>query len=283
MRSSRFISLLVLTAGLALWTLAPYGGCACYNPMGASSGPTLTPTATHGPVVADFADAPVAASAGTYINHWNGSSLDSVDTLGVSAMTSTFVAAGQDGNPALRFSGQYGYGGTSHGCLVGPPASGSTYPYVAYRMYLNPNGAGGDENVSITILGGATGLRFWAYQAATPANTLRVKCILKSLADYASANQCAANAYAYHLKDLPSVANTWTQYSIPFNQFVFPSWATGVINGVNYAVNGQDLTKPACRTAGDLYLMAVQFEPLNPTTYPGTKTFDFYIDNVEFY
>ncbi len=51
MRDSKIFSLAFIIVGLSLWTLAPYGGCSCNNPMGPNSGPAATPTPDHGPKV----------------------------------------------------------------------------------------------------------------------------------------------------------------------------------------------------------------------------------------
>src|ERR1035437_12954 len=99
MTASRYLSLVILVAGLSAWTLAPYGGCSCNNPLGPASGPPLTPTPTHGPVVADFHDAVVGNDPSSYINHWQGTSAPAVDTLGSSNMTQAFTASGYNGLP----------------------------------------------------------------------------------------------------------------------------------------------------------------------------------------
>ncbi len=54
MKFSRLFSLTFLVVGLSLWTLAPYGGCACANTLGPNDGPPPTPTPDHGPKVDDL-------------------------------------------------------------------------------------------------------------------------------------------------------------------------------------------------------------------------------------
>lgn len=274
MRKPAFASLLALITGLSFWTLAPYGGCSCNNPLGPSAGPTPTATPTHGPVVDKFDDG--SNDAATRINNWNGGSEKSVDTFGRSAYNSELTADGTGAGGVGRALHFYGVFGKDTG--VG--ACG-TYPFVAHRMYLAPGGAGGDDNVTISVPGGAVGIRFDA-KTTTPSNKLIVKLILKSLSDYSVANPCNGDAYAYHNANV-TLSSTWTTMSMPLSGFTMPSWCSTGKCAPPPAGYGSNLGNPALYVGGGLRIMAIQFEPTNASAYPGNATFDYYIDNLEFY
>lgn len=124
MKHSRLLSLMLLTIGLSLWTLAPYGGCACNNPMGPSDGPTPTPSPTQGPFVDNWED-------GDFINNWSGSTTANADTLG----STVSLTLSNNGNTA----GTPGHCAQIYGTILkdGPP-----YPSVAM-----PIGLGGPRDM----------------------------------------------------------------------------------------------------------------------------------------
>jgi hypothetical protein len=290
MRLSRLFSLAFLVIGLSLWTLAPYGGCSCNNPMGPNAGPTLTPTPTHGPIIDNFNNVNVGDPNVTplnRLNNWKGTSLSSFDNQGESVYNIAWGPGADAGGPSLHFYGNYGSPNTP-----GAPGTGGTpacrapgYPYMAHRIYLNPAGLGGDEDVNLA--GGHTGVEFMVKLGGS-SNGLVVKAILKELSDFSSAQGCEWNAFHYHAYDVPSTAmssSAWTLIQIPFANFTYGgSWVGSPPDdamGVKYA--GTNLSQAVCHRNGDLFLMALQFEPLNPGSFPAQAPFDFYIDNIEVY
>ena len=139
------ISLLLLVAGLGLWTLAPFGGCSCQNPYGPSSGPTLTPTLTHGPVVADFNDGSSGAIS-VYTNHWGGGTSASADTFGISSMYMSIIASAIPAVNAGNAFDMYGAFGSPHPAVAAVcGGAASTYPHSQIDFYLNPLNAGGQR------------------------------------------------------------------------------------------------------------------------------------------
>lgn len=271
MRQSHALNLLVLTVGLGLWTLAPYGGCSCNNPMGPASGPTPTPTPTQGPVVQSWDGVQSGTSAPGVVNNWRGQAALSVDNFGVSTYHGNIVSPGYTGaGNCLEFSGIFG--------RATPAGSCGTYPYVAHLEYLSPLGPGGQADV--TAGGGLTGIRFYAKQASVPSNVMIVKLVLLTLSNYSAANPCASDAYAYH-NFVVTPTTSWMQYTIPFTSFKLPSWDTSGPMATLYL--GSNLTSAVCLQGGDLYLNRVEFDTQNPTTYPGQAPYDFYIDQLEFY
>lgn len=273
MKKPAFASLLALITGLSFWTLAPYGGCSCNNPLGPTGGPTPTLTPTHGPVVDTFEGG--SNDAATRINNWNGVSEKSVDSFNVSKYFSqlTVDGTGVGGSGRdLNFYGTFGKAVAAGGC--------GTSPYVAHRIYLSARGAGGDEDVTISVPGGATGVRFYL-KSTMPGNPLVVKLILKSLSDYAGANPCNHDAYAYHTSAVNMAGtSSWIQKSLPFTSFKQPTWCSGS-HCDSAAISLADSSHYDGN--GDLRIMAIQFEPTNNSSGPGSADFNFDIDNLEFY
>lgn len=178
---------------------------------------------------------------------------------------------------ALHFYGVFGK----------PTAVGAcgTYPYVAHRMYLSPQGGGGDDDVTASVPAGATGLRF-DLKSTTPGNALVVKLILKSLADYSAANPCASDAYAYHKATVTMPGSgVWAQISMPLSSFVLPSYCTTGQCAPPPTGKGASLASPSLYIGGGLRLMAIQFEATNFAggATSGSASFDYDIDNLEFY
>ncbi len=171
-----------LVAGLAAWTLGPYGGCSCRNPLnggGVTGAVRLYGGAEAGKVPAnlvdDFNDGVNAASPtgrwqsvyvnGTLtqvwyngtnpayrINFWGGGTYTQADSFG-SVYMSSLVSPGQPnlpGVPTLSGSGELQYGCPS--CQYGRSFPGGTgcgqcYPFVQHGIFLSPDGAAGDQSV----------------------------------------------------------------------------------------------------------------------------------------
>lgn len=186
------LSHLGILVGLSLWTLGPYGGCSCSNPMGASS-----PGATNqiyggaeageaGPnLVDDFNDGASSNSPTGHwqnvfvggllkqvwyngndpsyrINFWGGGTYTQADSFGSVYFSKLGVGAGDPlflntPNAGLQFGcPTCGYGRTVPPIVCGPTNDcGAEYPFVQHGMYLSPQGAAGDAGVEFNLVGGA--------------------------------------------------------------------------------------------------------------------------------
>lgn len=287
-------SLLTLTVGLALWTLAPFGGCSCQNPYGPTSGPTPTPVPPEPAQVADFLKVNPGDSTATYSDNWGGQVSSSVDGFGVSGITLNFVAGGPLGETALEMVGAFGKSTSAQAPSCGPPVVQSTYPHCQVNFLLfSPFNSQAQSDVTTSVPGGATGFRFWARQLNVPpnaSNNLKVELVLKALASYTAANTCNGSAaYAYHYYLAP-LTTSWQLYKPTFAQFQLPTWASTTIGGVNYKQSGTaSLNDPGARggsASNDLYLYALQLSPWNPQSFPSNSSnqnFDFEVDQLEFY
>ncbi|MGH7441071.1 MAG: hypothetical protein ACREKE_00200, partial [bacterium] len=180
---------LALVAGLGLWTLAPYGGCSCENPMGGNAGSGANQIyggleAGKVPInlVDDFNDGSSAASPTGHwqneytngiltqvwfngsdpalrINFWGGGTYSQADAFG-SQYYSQLDKPGQPnitGAPTLGTTAslQYGcptcpYGRTSVYVPSGGSSCGQEYPFVEHGLYLSPQNSGGDACVEFT-------------------------------------------------------------------------------------------------------------------------------------
>jgi len=317
----KILNRLALLAGLSLWTLAPYGGCSCENPL-ATSNPGGGSGSSHGALVDDFEDGATSTSPLGFwknvfvdgvlypkyfngylpqyrVNLWGGGSLSSVDTFGASTYNSKLATPGDNSVGAFEYYGTFGRNGTPAACTCG-----AIYPYDAHRIYLSNQGIAGDADVlhCVTYAAQATGLQFNFKPIsnnllAPPATSqpLNVLLILLSLETYASENPCAADANAFHEYQVSGyTSGIWAPapVQIPFTALKLPSWASGP--GVNpvkgVGANSGSLANPAAYTGGSLRVMAIEFEPWQPTgtgscpaiTFNPTP-FDFVIDNLGFY
>jgi|GEM_PF-6022215 len=185
-RRRPIFSSLLLVAGLSLWTLAPYGGCSCSNPMGASapnSSLRIYGGAQAGKVPAtlvdDFEDgftsrALIGHWQNVYINGilnqvwyngnspayrvdlWGGGTYTQADSFGSQYFS---ILAAPGGGPDTSSSClQFGspssmYGRTSPQLSCAPTTCGAIYPFVEHGMFLSPQNAAGDANVEFSPSG----------------------------------------------------------------------------------------------------------------------------------
>jgi hypothetical protein len=185
-RSHRWVSCLLLTVGLGFWTLAPYGGCSCHNPLGNSSAPqttqvyggtkalsldhTLNPNGTGGVmVVDDFEDGATSSSATGHwqneyingqlkqvwfngnnpkyrVNLWGGATYTQNDAFGTSSYASSLIA-GYQSVGALEYGPGWLGRATIPSVCSGITSCGQIYPFVQHGLYLSPQGAAGDACV----------------------------------------------------------------------------------------------------------------------------------------
>jgi hypothetical protein len=277
MRGRRFLSRLALVAGLGLWTLAPYGGCSCSNPMG-SSAPAQTQKIYGGleagkvpaNLVDDFNDGGASSSPtghwqNVYVNGtlvqvwyngndpayrvdlWGGGTYTQADSFGTQYFSELASSGSNNSGTCLQFG--------SPSTMIGrtfPPVScsatvcGAVYPFVEHGMFLSPLGAAGDANVEFNAAsqsvpgvdnGTMTGHGL-QLTYNTHTNTLEAKLKLLYLSNYTNTAPCTnSDAYAFHYFVLPDTGGAWSTYQIPFNKF---SLKPNFPRGT-YTANGQPI------------------------------------------
>lgn len=251
----RSTSVLLLLTGLALLTLAPYGGCSCYNPVSPSDGPTPTPTPTLGPVVANFENSstgniftytglPVTAisnPSGTPASHDSTSAID----VGSGAPSGT-------PGKSLRFFGTIGQ-------------DGAPYPWTQVTL---PFGG----TVTQSYINAYTGLKFWIKSNNTPKFVIGGAMVPPPHFRVNFTDGVITEGGAWYKCDF-TAGTTWTQISVHFPGgappvFAQPAWATQpktwlAPNFVKYSLN------------------AVVFQAFPNSS--GAWNYDFQVDDVTFF
>ncbi len=246
MKLPQLSSLLLIVIGLGFWSLAPYGGCACNNPLGPNSGPTPTATPTQGPFIDDWED-------GDYLNKWGGSTVAVKDTY-LTTMTLSLENQGSTlpgGSPArsIRVSGN-----------IDREINPIQFPYVQVQVTL-----GSVRNI-LDGFSSYQGVRFsykWASSPIAPG----------SFSVMAITGQTISNFAWYQLVVTPT-NNNWNSVvayfpnKVPVPKFAQPGWNTIIKTWVAPDYSGR-------------YVDRIDFavRPSAASTY----NYDLWIDDVEFF
>jgi hypothetical protein len=206
MRSSRFASLLTLTVGLALWTLAPYGGCSCYNPLDSTAGgPTPTAVPPNSPLITNWE---TPGPSNNYLsNQWGGTAVTSVDAFG-----STLLPGLAAGSTLAGGTSGHSYGMSGVIVKDGPP----NYPTAEFSVTL-----GGIQDMLVKY-GSFQGLQFSYMWSGT---------IPVGASFYVVARTSTVSDYGYWRYQIYPTDNAWHILQVYFPnkagapKFAQPTWA----------------------------------------------------------